>query len=182
MTSKNDADETNGQSTSDEAQEKRDTEKGAASKRRQRAKVEEHGMPEAKYLDELFQEFVVLARPLAIFSRPSGEMDVVNSVEGMIALTAHTGSHPEQSPLTFRVPSEVERYARLSIIERQYRVELGTHLEHHTATKVKQSRGKGDSADRVPLQGVDAATVMFHWLNRGRLPKWVRLDSLERTV
>ncbi|SEB74960.1 hypothetical protein SAMN04489806_1676 [Paramicrobacterium humi] len=135
-------------------------------------------------MDEYYPEFVVLERPLAIFSKPDGQMETVNSIEGMIAITIHAGRHPEYTPMTFRVPNELERYSRLKVSEKTYVVELGTHLEHHKISKrpapSKKKTKRDGPREAVPLEGIDAATIMFLWLNRGKLPKWADLQSLGR--
>lgn len=139
------------------------------------------GMPGAKYMDEFFEEFVVLAKPLAVWSKPNGHMSIVNSIEEVIAITLHTQMISNMTPLTFRDPNEVERFARVTLKGKHISVVLGTHLEHNVVMRRPKKRSKKASApaEVQPLDGIDAATVIFHWLNRGKLPSWAVLTTID---
>lgn len=137
--------------------------------------------PEGKYMDEFFKEFVVLAKPLAIWSNPDGHMGIVNSIEEVIAITLHALIDPRMSPITFRVPNEIERFARATVTDKQLNVVIGTHLEHHAVMRRPKGNKKKSPApgDVLPLEGIDAPTAIFYWLNRQDLPSWAILRKIE---
>lgn len=137
--------------------------------------------PEGKYMEDYFKEFVVLARPLAVWSRPDGNMGIVNSIEEVIFTTLYALIDPDMSPITFRVPNEIERFARATAQGKQINVVIGTHLEHHVVTRQPKSSKKTAPGpnDVLPLEELDAPTVIFHWLNRQKLPRWAILQKTE---
>lgn len=136
--------------------------------------------PEPENLDGFFKEFVVLAKPIAVFSRPDGSMGIINRFEDVMAHTMYACIHPDRAPLTYRVVDEVERFARLTIVDDEPRVVLGTHLEGHNVLKDRAPKKKhGAAVSATPLEDMDAANVIFLWLNRDKLPSWADLEHVE---
>lgn len=152
-------------------------------RQRNRAGADKEGvrLPEAKYLDEFFEEFVVLAKPLAVWSKPDGAMSIVNSFEEVITTTLYGRIYPEMTPLTFRLPTEVERFARVTVTGQQLHVVIGNHLEQFVVKRRPENPKKKTSAldEAEPLEDADAPTAVFHWLNRQDMPSWVALQKIE---
>jgi len=104
--------------------------------------------PEALNLEDYFREFVVLAQPLGVWSKPDGRKSIVTSIDDVIAVVLHLHFDPSLSPLTFRVPDEVERFARVTVADDELTVVVGNHLEEYLLKR--QLKGTRRVAPRRP--------------------------------